>query len=283
LTFGGNIWHHPTSPTKGNTFKMFLPVEYEFERERRAAGDVYQRPEQGVFADMRRAQQTFLDTLEQRWWSEIIRRTGLPVGTTIDRRDISGTSGGLSRMVIPPRGIKGAEIPQTVVRRAPPPTRTVVPQRISDPIRTGQDTEEAMDLGAIMGGLGQAVDIYGQIQDIRRGPVGIRQPTVVQPQFVSSAMPTVGMGAMQPAFSPLALAAPAVGSLGGKIGTAIAGLGLGLAADEIAVIAGAASKVKCRRRRRRLATHSDIKDLAALKAVLGSGKAFDTWIATRKM
>jgi hypothetical protein len=32
-----------------------------------------------------------------------------------------------------------------------------------------------------------------------------------------------------------------------------------------------------------LATHSDIKDLAALKAVLGSGKAFDTWIATRKM
>jgi len=60
-------------------------------------------------------------------------------------------------------------------------------------------------------------------------------------------------------------------------------LGLGLAADEIAEIATAASKVKCRRKRRRLATHSDIKDLAALKAVLGTGKAFDTWIATRKM
>lgn len=261
---------------------MFLPVEYEFERERRAAGDVYQRPEQGVFADMRRAQQTYLDTLEQRWWSEIIGRTGVPVGTLIDRRDVPRTSGGLSRMVIPPRGIKGAEVPQTVVRRAPPPTRSVVPPRISDPIRT--TTEEGnVDLGAIMGGLQQAVDIYGQVQDIRRGPVGIRQPTVVQPQFVSSAMPTVGMGATVPAFAPLALAGPAVGSLGGKIGTAIAGLGLGLAADEIAVIAGAASKVKCRRRRRRLATHSDIKDLAALKAVLGSGKAFDTWIATRKM
>ena len=35
-----------------------------------------------------------------------------------------------------------------------------------------------------------------------------------------------------------------------------------------------------RRRRRRLATVSDIKDLAALKSVLGQGKAFETWIAT---
>jgi len=40
-------------------------------------------------------------------------------------------------------------------------------------------------------------------------------------------------------------------------------------------------KKKSRKRRRRLATLSDIKDLAALKQVLGGGKAFDTWIATR--
>ena len=39
-------------------------------------------------------------------------------------------------------------------------------------------------------------------------------------------------------------------------------------------------KKKCRRRRRRLATVSDIKDLAALKSVLGNGDAFKTWIAT---
>jgi len=37
---------------------------------------------------------------------------------------------------------------------------------------------------------------------------------------------------------------------------------------------------KSRRRRRRLATHGDLKDLAALKGVLGGGKAFETWIAT---
>jgi len=43
------------------------------------------------------------------------------------------------------------------------------------------------------------------------------------------------------------------------------------------------SKTKCktRRRRRRLATQSDISDLAALKSVLGGGKALDSWIATR--
>lgn len=35
-----------------------------------------------------------------------------------------------------------------------------------------------------------------------------------------------------------------------------------------------------RKRRKRLATVSDIKDLAALKSVLGGGKAFETWIAT---
>lgn len=38
---------------------------------------------------------------------------------------------------------------------------------------------------------------------------------------------------------------------------------------------------KRRRRRRRLATASDLKDLAALKAILGGGKSLDTWVATR--
>ncbi len=40
-------------------------------------------------------------------------------------------------------------------------------------------------------------------------------------------------------------------------------------------------EAKSRKRRRRLASVSDIKDLAALKNILGGGKAFDTWIATR--
>lgn len=38
---------------------------------------------------------------------------------------------------------------------------------------------------------------------------------------------------------------------------------------------------KTRRRRKRLATKSDIADLSSLKTVLGGGKAFENWIATR--
>lgn len=38
---------------------------------------------------------------------------------------------------------------------------------------------------------------------------------------------------------------------------------------------------KRRHRRKRLATASDLKDLAALKAILGGGKSLDTWLATR--
>ena len=37
---------------------------------------------------------------------------------------------------------------------------------------------------------------------------------------------------------------------------------------------------RSRRRRKRLATMGDLKDLAALKGVLGGGKAFEVWIAT---
>ena len=34
------------------------------------------------------------------------------------------------------------------------------------------------------------------------------------------------------------------------------------------------------RKRKRLATKTDLKDLAALKGILGQGKAFEVWIAT---
>lgn len=267
-------------PRPKESIEVFVPVELELRRET-GTGDIYQRPEQSVFASMRRAQQTFLDVAEARWAREIARRSGVPLGVQIDRRDLPRARG-----VVPEVAGQTASRPPSVLSPsiAGRGTPSIIPQL------SNQETEATVDLGAIMGGLTQAVDIYGQIQDIRRGP-GVRQPTVPQPQFVSSPRPVMGgdtFGVM-PAFSPLALAGPAISGVGralssaDRIGTAIAGLGLGLAADEIALIAEKASKVKCRRRRRRLATHSDIKDLAALKAVLGSGKAFDTWIATRKM
>lgn len=104
----------------------------------------------------------------------------------------------------------------------------------------------------------------------------------------------VGYGQVTPALmggTPLSLAAPAArgafGFLAGSSKSKIAGIlgaaGLGLGVAEIADLAGALSKVKCKRRRRRLATHSDIKDLAALSAVLGKGKLLETWVATRRI
>jgi len=35
-----------------------------------------------------------------------------------------------------------------------------------------------------------------------------------------------------------------------------------------------------RRRRKRIATQQDVKDIASIKGVLGGGKALETWIAT---
>lgn len=142
-----------------------------------------------------------------------------------------------------------------------------------------------MDLGNIITQLGSAYITarYGQPPTMTPGFDPSARPIMATPvsdEFGVNLRRLPGVGGT--ARLPMALRGGAM-STADKIGTAIGALGLGLAADEIAEIATAASKVKCRRKRRRLATHSDIKDLAALKAVLGTGKAFDTWIATRRM
>ena len=202
-----------------------------------------------------------------------LRASGVPVGQGIDRRDLPGASAQLPSL--------DERVTGTGVGLSPSIVGRQTTQRLPNvPV---QEKDEEMDLGAIMGGLTQAVDIYGRVKDIQRGTM--RQPMVgmqgpVSPTYVSNEdrFGVVPAGPFQ--IAPLV---GSLGSMGSKIGGAIAGLGLGLAADDIATIASVCTKVKSRRRRRRLATHSDIKDLAALKAILGSGKAFDTWIATRKM
>ena len=200
--------------------------------------------------------------------------SGVPVGTGVDRRDLQGSSTQLSTVDEQQLGRTGLCLSPSIVGGQ-------ASQDLS--YLQCQKKETAMDLGAIMGSLGSAVDIYGQVKAIQRGSqlsgVG-RTGTMGSLTPVSYNQDAFMQNAYFPAIGPMVAGA---GSIGSKIGAAIAGLGLGLAADEIAIISGAASRVKCRRRRRRLATHSDIKDLAALKAILGSGKAFDTWIATRKM
>jgi len=205
-----------------------------------------------------------------------VGRSAIPVGTPISLADIEQpTIPSIPSMVKRPVRVTTGQVPVVPLssgRQPAAPNQAVVP---TQPIKK----ETTMDLGSIITNLG------GQYIQARYG-----QPAPAAPSLRPVMQVPVGMGVdtygitPTPAFLPaLPGAVAGVGSLAGKIGGAVAGLGLGLAADEIAMIAGVASKVKCKRRRRRLATHSDIKDLAALKAVLGSGKAFDTWIATRRV
>lgn len=210
------------------------------------------------------------------------RLSRFPVGPAIDRRDLPREGRGLPTLGQFPEWTETARVFEEATRVQSTPAAPIVQ---STAVNT--QGQKDMDLGDILGGISQAVDIYGRYRGYRGGMPGqeimVGQRTVPQQQFVSAPRPQVGMDTfgVQPAFFPPAVLG--AGSVGAKIGTAIAGLGLGLAADEIAAVAATCARVKSRRRRRRLATHSDIKDLAALKAVLGAGKAFDTWIATRKM
>ena len=141
-----------------------------------------------------------------------------------------------------------------------------------------------MDLGDIVKTLGQTYieTRFGQARPIMQGP----PPTNIRPQYVSTgdqfgvdlqranlAAPLIALGRGVAGFATR-----------DRIAAAIAATGVALTAEELATIATAASKTKCRRRRRRLATHADIKDIASLKTVVGSDKAgFNIWIATRKM
>ena len=141
-----------------------------------------------------------------------------------------------------------------------------------------------MDLGDIVKTLGQQYieTRFGQARPIMQGqPAG-----PIRPQYVSGG-DQFGVDLQRPALiAPLVQGGRALMGFAtrDRIAAAIAATGVALTAEELATIATAASKTKCRRRRRRLATHADIKDIASLKTVFGSDKTgFNTWIATRKM
>ena len=210
------------------------------------------------------------------------RLSRLPVGQAIDRRDLPREGRGLPTMGEFPEWTETARIFEEATRVQSTPAAPIVQ---STAVNT--QGQKDMDLGNILNNISQAVDIYGRYRGFTDPGPAVMGRTVPRTQFVTEERPGVGMdtfGIEPRSLGGVSLYRPAIsGSLAAKIAQGIAGLGLGLGAVELAEIASVAAKTKCRRRRRRLATHSDIKDLAALKAVLGSGKAFDTWIATRKM
>lgn len=207
-------------------------------------------------------------------------RADVPVGAAVTPRNIRKPPS----PVLPALATRSTGISTAAVYGLPGASGGVSTSQDQAQLPTQQTSkEQAMDLGSIITTLG------GQYIQARFGQPAA--PTIYSASGMPRpimATPVSDVYGVQPALLQglPALAGPAVrfgGSMADKIAGAVAGLGIGLSADEIAAVAGVASKVKCRRKRRRLATHSDIKDLAALKAVLGSGKAFDTWIATRRV
>ena len=157
------------------------------------------------------------------------------------------------------------------------------------PAQSTQETAQ-MDLGNLLNQVGQAVDIYGRYRRFRQADpyMGAQQVLVGSEVGPFTGRNPLALGRITPG-----------GVLGGLAGGAIGELAqefLGGGMDPMACTKPSdviytwnpstqsyEPRKKPKRRRRRLATHSDIKDLAALKSVLGSGKAFDTWIATRRM
>lgn len=258
-------------------------LEAERERERRQQETYGESP-----AWIRRVVEAYGRSEEYKWRALLRQaargsRADIPLGAPISVGDAAKQpSAGLPTLVSRPARVTARPVLSTIKpsgRQQTAPNQTFIPTQPT----TKRPT---MDLGSIIENLGTEYirrrfpapvpTFPGTFPDARP----IMTTPVSTDEFGVNLRRLPGLGGT--ARLPMALRGGSM-STADKIGTAIGALGLGLAADDIMEIAAVASKVKCRRKRRRLATHSDIKDLAALKAVLGTGKAFDTWIATRKM
>jgi len=210
-------------------------------------------------------------------------RPSVSMGPPIDRRDIPvSTSGSIPGVRQPSTIATTPTLPRSTARVSQTPHQSILPGTtpaiLPSQTQIGGPTM-ALDLGSIIRDLG------GQYIDARFGTPREIMVTDQNPLGGGGGyvIPRGGVGTdiIPRSTTPVFLgAAPGVV---GKIAGILGGLGLGLAADEIGAIATSISKVKCKRRRRRLATHSDIKDLAALSAVLGKGKLLETWVATRRI
>jgi hypothetical protein len=262
-------------------------LEAEREKERRRQETYGESP-----AWIRRVVQAYTRSEEYKWRALLRQaargsRADIPLGAPVSVGDAAKQpSAGVPALVSRPTRIATGPVLSTIKPargQQTTPNQTFVPTQPTSPRTT-------MDLGNIITQLGSAYITARYGQPRMRTPdyppsVGgpsraiMGQPTFVSDDFGVDRLPGVGMQRVS-----LLPALPGAASTAGKIALNMAAaLGITEITEDLLIAAGAAAKTKCRRKRRRLATHSDIKDLAALKAVLGTGKAFDTWIATRKM
>ena len=213
-------------------------------------------------------------------------RPQISMGPPIDRRDVA---------VQPGRSVSQVRSEPTIF--ATPPFAGPIagsnqtqdqgivplPQRVTSVLpRQTQTGEHEMDLGDIISNLGsQYITTRWGTPDraiMVDNPLGGGRMAPIPPPVGYDIVPPRSMGVISP-FAALGFA----GSLKGKIAAILGAAGVALGGAELAGVVDSISKTKCKRRRRRLASHSDIKDLAALSAVLGKGKLLETWVATRRI
>lgn len=258
-------------------------LEAEREKERRRQESYGESP-----AWIRRVVQAYGRSEEYKWRALLRQaargsRADIPLGAPISVGDAAKQQGGgVPSLAQQPTGISTGSV--FVAAGASSGQQTTPDEAVLSTKSTTKET--TMDLGNILKDLATT---YIQTRYGQRPYMGPQNMRFNQMGYIPVTdnygvdLPSVGM--QRPALMGGMIAGlPGAASSVGKIALSIAAaMGLTEITEEVLIAAQAASKVKCRRKRRRLATHSDIKDLAALKAVLGSGKAFDTWIATRKM
>jgi hypothetical protein len=253
-----------------------------------------------------RAGQVFDYATRARVNEQLRRRYELSVGP--DWRPPSlrqPTSQGIPAMV--PRTAQNPQglLPTTDRRDIPPQNETIVQT-------TGGD--RSMDLSNILSGVAQAAQTYYDIRNMRNPPIMNQQqiqlgggppityggtPPFAPPtrNVATGMVPYVGQGIVNEGIGqlwdygtelwedwfgpdrPQGLPAPINGNGGGQMACAE------LNPANVVYKWDAATqqytpRKKYRRRRRRLATKSDIKDLASLKGIVGQGKVMETWIAT---
>jgi len=199
----------------------------------------------------------------------------LSMGTTLDRRDLTQPqSSQLSQVgtrptYAPPVGYGGP----TTWPRATSNQRLIQGRQI-------------MDLSDILGGITQAAQAVGDIRRAWDQPRAVMQqqyplqsPVRTQPVGWPSVAGGALLGEAAEGIYDWFADDTAAGVPSGAVGTACtkpSDIVYKWSEKDQRYVA----RKKYKRRRQRLATKSDIKDLASLKGIVGQGKVMETWIAT---
>ena len=202
-------------------------------------------------------------------------RIGVPVGPYIDRRDV----GQFQSPSIPAMGPATTNI-ATPGYGGPITGPAALPNQTT--IREGQ----SMDLAGILGGITQTASTIRDVRNILNPPI--------MGQQLQQAIPP-GVGTTQVSL-PSVLGGAVLGEAAESIYEYFAEPGLPAGVNGAAAACATkpsdivykwsekdqryVARKKYKRRRQRLATKSDIKDLASLKGIVGQGKVMETWIAT---